>query len=267
MKTRTTTNLKSLLDSGLVRKIDREERQWFAVVDLVRALMESEFPAEVWNDLKTREPALACLVELVDLPNPETGLPESVEVVDLAGAFRVVQAIPSRKAERIKQWIADVASQRLAESEDPELAVLRARHLYQQRGYSRQWVDSRLSSTSARQDLAGEWYRRGARESDQFRELTNELMRSAFGMDVEHYREFKHLRGARNLRDHMTDLELVLTRLSEMTAAALHRDRNSSSFEELKRDVQDAGELTAKARNEIEHLRGKPIIYPGSFAA
>jgi DNA-damage-inducible protein D len=255
--------LSSLLHSGHVRRVAKDGVTYFVAVDVLAQLADSEHPEEFWNDLKQREPQLLSLIELVEISPGE-----AVEAVDLAGVFRIVQSIDSRRADRIKSWMADAAATRIAESDDPELAVLRARRLYESHGYSRQWIDSRMSTVSARQDLAGEWYRRGARESDQFRALTNELIKSAFGMDVEHYRQFKHLRGSsENLRDHMTDLELALTRLAEMTAAALHRDRNSTTFDQLLHDVEEAGEITARTRKEIESRRGKPIVYPGSFAA
>src|SRR2546423_1120315 len=171
------TALNALLHSDTVRRVERDGQTWFSAQDIVGHLTESQHPAEAWADLKKREPHLADLAEHIEMP------PDAIEAVDLSGLLRIAQEIASPKADRIKAWLADAAQARLEEAEDPELAILRARRLYEQRGYSRQWIDSRLSATSARQDLAGEWYRRGARESDQFRELTNELIKSAFGMD------------------------------------------------------------------------------------
>jgi hypothetical protein len=265
--------LSALLHSDRVRQWSKDNQTRYAAQDVLAYLTGSAHAGDMWADLKKREPQLAALVEQVDVAIPAgeavyAGATEAVDVLDLAGVLRVVQSVPSARAERIKLWLADSATARLEEAEDPELAVLRVRRLYEAKGYSRQWIDSRLSAASARQDLAGEWYKRGAKESDQFRELTNELMRGAFGMDVEHYRQFKHLtRTNQNLRDHMTDLELVLTRLGEMTAVALHRDRNSRDYDALLRDAHDAGEITAKTRTEIERRRGKPVAYPGSYAA
>jgi len=266
---RTSPTLKSLLSGeSRIRQIEHQGENWYAVADIVAALTESAHPLELWNDLKQREPNLASLVESAELPNPETGLPETLDMVTTTGLLRLVQSIPSPRADRIKMFLAQTVQEALAEADDPELAVMRARRLYEHKGYSRQWIDSRLSTVSARQDLAGEWYRRGARESDQFRELTNELFKSAFGMDVNNYRQFKRLHApGENLRDHMTDLELALTRRAEITAAALHRDRNSRSFEHLMRDVHEAGSIAARTRGEIESRRGKPVTYPGSFAA
>src|SRR5205085_9835427 len=153
------------------------------------------------------------------------------------------------------------AVERIAEAQNPELAVLRTRKLYESRGYSRRWVDKRLRGVSARHELTGEWYKRGATESDQFRTLTNTIMEEGFGMDVEAYRRHKGLfKTGENLRDHMSDLELALTALGETAAVALHRDRDSENFDELLADVKDAGEVVARTRAEIEQRLGHAVV-------
>ena len=147
---------------------------------------------------------------------------------------------------------------------NPDTLILRARRIYERHGYSRRWISKRLGGVSARQDLVAEWHRRGARDSEQFRVLTNTLIRHAFGMDVEEYRRFKGLHGTHeNLRDHMSDLELALTSLGETTAVALHQSRNSNSFEQLEADTGDAGDIVAAARNQIEVLSAHRVVQPG----
>jgi hypothetical protein len=186
-------------------------------------------------------------------------------MVDLPGVLRLVQAIPSPRAEKLKTWLARTAVERMAEAQNPELAVLRTRKLYESRGYSRRWVDKRLRGVSARHELTGEWYKRGATESDQFRALTNTIMQVAFGMDVEGYRRHKGLfKTGENLRDHMSDLELALTALGETAAVALHRDRDSREFEDLLSDAKDAGEIVARTRSEIEQRLGHGIVEAGN---
>lgn len=266
--------IQGLLADGRVRRVEREEQTFYAVVDVIAALADSRRPAEYWADLKLREPALAGLVEAVEFPgvqNEPTLVGDGSEVLDAAtfdGVLRLVQSIPSAKAERIKRWLAATAKERLEEQENPELAVLRTRRLYEQRGYSRQWVDKRLRGVSARHELTGEWYKRGAAESDQYRALTNAIMEGAFGMDVEAYRNHKHLyKTGQNLRDHMTDLELALTALGETVAVALHRDRKTQGFEDLQRDAQDAGSIVAKTREEIEGKTGHAVIESGNAKA
>ena len=162
------------------------------------------------------------------------------------------------------KWLARSATRRLQEAENTERLVLRARRLYERRGYSRRWVDKRLHGMSARHELTGEWHKRGATESESFRALTNRLMHSGFGMDAEMYRRYKNLTGAsRNLRDHMSDLELALTTLGETVAVALHRARDSHGFDQLDADARDAGEIVAQTRQQIEHRSGRPVAQPG----
>jgi DNA-damage-inducible protein D len=157
-------------------------------------------------------------------------------------------------------------SQRLAELEDPALELVRTRQAYEQEGYNRQWIDQRMRCVSARHELTSEWYRRGARESDHFRALTNAVMHSAFGMDVEAYRRHKSLFGTRNnLRDHMNDLELSLTALAETTAVELHRRRDSRGFDALLLDVKDAGGIVARTRSEIERQSGASTVSPWNY--
>ena len=181
-------------------------------------------------------------------------------------ALRLVQSIRSPRAERIRLWLAESAKQRIEEMENPELAVLRTRELYERKGYSRRWIDKRLRGVSSRQELTGEWARRGAAESDDYRQLTNELFQHGFGMDVQGYRRYKGLtnRPGENLRDHMTDLELVLTMLGEATATVFMRDRDAHGLDDLTIAAKDAGDVVASAKAEIERHSGKMVAYPGN---
>src|SRR5687767_10034665 len=248
-----------------VRRVVRDGKTWFAAPDVVKALVNTRRPAEAWEALKQREPQLARLAQTVEVAGPEGQAGESVEAVDMTGLLRLVQSLPSPKAEKIKNWLARAAVERLEEEKNPELAVLRTRKLYESRGYSRRWVDKRLRGVSARHELTGEWYKRGATESDQFRALTNTIMERGFGMDVEHYRRHKNLfKTGENLRDHMSDLELALTALGETAAVELHRDRDSRSFEQLVSDAQDAGDIVARTRSEIENKLGHGVVGQGN---
>lgn len=153
-------------------------------------------------NLKVREAASAAGVECVELSEVD-GQPTAVEALRLGGVLRLAQSIPSAKAERIKQWLAQAAQERLEETENPELAVPRTRKLYEHKGYSPRWADKRLRGVSARQELTGEWFKRGATYSEQYRALTNEMVHAAFGMDVQGYRRYKDLfKTGENLRDH-----------------------------------------------------------------
>lgn len=243
--------MSELLHGEHVGRILRDGREWYSVRDVVKELADATNPAGYWEELKGREPQLARLAELSD----------GLEVVDREGLIRLIQSIPSAKAERLKAWLARTAVERLEEVENPELAVLRTRRLYESKGYSRRWVDKRLRGASARHELTGEWYKRGAKESDQFRSLTNTIMQAGFGMDVEAYRRHKNLfKTGETLRDHMTDLELALVALGETAAVALHQQRESEGFEQLSADAKDAGEVVARTRAEIERHTGHPVV-------
>ena len=259
---RKNVGIQSLLDGQDVRRVSVEGQNWYAAVDVVRLLGDQTEPRELWEQLKLREPPLAHRALQMEFP-AVPGRPEASEGLDVEGVFRLVQAIPSPRAERLKSWLARSARQRLEEAENPELLALRARNLYERRGYPRRWVDKRLRGMSARHELTAEWYKRGVSDSEQYRNLTNRLMHSAFGMDVEEYRRYKKLAGTRQpLRDHMSDLELALTSLGETTAVALHQARQSQGLEQLDADAKDAGEIVAQTLAQIERRSGRPVLQP-----
>jgi len=256
----------ALLSGETVRRVlTQEGRTLYAAVDVVAALSGSRQPAEYWADLKVREPALANLSQPISFAPDADALPVTLDGVDIEGVLRLVQSIPTARAERVRRWLAQTARERLEEENNPELAVMRTRRLYESKGYSRRWVDKRLRGVSARHELTGEWYKRGATESEQYRALTNALMKGAFGMEVEEYRRHKNLfKTGENLRDHMSDLELALTALGETVAVSLHRDHDSRSYEALEADARDAGEIVARTRDEIEARTGKPVVQSGN---
>lgn len=263
-KRRGPVGLSTLLQGEQVRRLMHEEETWYAAVDVVEALAEDGAGPRLWEELKRCEPQLQQLVQHLEFRSVR-GRPDTIEGVNLEGMFRLIQSIPSRRAERLKEWLARSGRDHLRESENPELLAVRARKLYEQRGYSRRWVDKRLRGISARHELTGEWYKRGVSDSEQFRALTNRLMQAAFGMDVENYRRYKNLTGGnQNLRDHMSDLELALTTLGETAAVALHQARNSSGIGQLEADTAEAGEIVAQTRQEIERRGGRSVVQPGN---
>jgi hypothetical protein len=238
----------------------------YAAVDLVEQLTGSRQPAEYWGDLKLGEPVLATLCQPMSYAATADAEPVTLDVVDVEGVLRLVQSVPTARAERVRRWLAQTARERLEEEKNPELAVMRTRRLYESRGYSRRWVDKRLRGVSARHELTGEWFKRGATESDQYRALTNALMKGAFGMEVEQYREHKNLfKTGESLRDHMSDLELALTALGETVAVALHRDHDSHGYDRLEADAVAAGEIVAKTRQEIELRTGQPVVQSSNY--
>jgi hypothetical protein len=258
------TTIFSVLSDPRVYQVQRDNQTWYSVAGVLEVLTESEDVKGLWEQLKSREPLLATLCEPLPLMSADPqDQPRTFEAMNFDGIMRLVQSVQSPRAERVKRWLIETARQRLEEAENPELAMLRARRLYEHRGYSRRWIDKRLRGVSARHELTSEWHRRGATEGEDYRTLTNDLMLAAFGKDVEEYRRHKGLSfTAQNLRDHMTDLELALTTLAETTAAVLHRDRHSQGVPQLKADVIDAGHIVADTVSRIESQSGHSVVYP-----
>jgi len=256
--------LSTLMQGDQVRRVVKDEQTWYAVIDVILLLADAPDGKAVWSSLKEHEPKLRELMRATEFLSVQ-GRPDTIEGVNLEGLLRLVQSIPTSRAERLKAWIARSALGYFREAQNPELLAIRARKLYEQRGYSRRWVDKRLRGISARHELTGEWHQRGATESEDFRTLTNQLMQSAFGMDVENYRRYKNLRGSnQNLRDHMSDLELALTTLAETAAVALHQARDSQGRQQLEVDAAEAGEIVAQTRHQIEQRSGRAVVHPGN---
>jgi hypothetical protein len=173
--------------------------------------------------------------------------------------FRIIQSIPSPKVEPLKRWLARVGKERIDEIENPELSMERMQLLYEKKGYPKEWIDKRMRGIAVRQDLTGEWQNRGARTSLEYAILTNEIMQGAFALKVDEYKQVKGLE-RENLRDHMTDIELILTMLAEATTTKLHRDRDSQGFEPLQKDAREGGNVAGRTRRDIEKRSGNAVV-------
>jgi len=252
--------IQNLLDGRAVPRVRLGDAWLYGAKDVVRLIGDGRTD---WQDLKCQAHQLAAIARKVQVAGID-GKWEAVDMLDTEGVLRLVQSIPGHHAERIKAWLAESGQQRLEESADPELAIRRTRMLYEQHGYSKDWIEKRIRSVGARHELTRQWFKRGATESDHYRQLTNELMLGAFGMDVEVYRRYKLL-GAESLRDHMDDLELALTTLGETTAAMLHKQRNSQGIAQLQRDVHDAGEIAGRTRQLIEQKLGRAVASGSNY--
>jgi hypothetical protein len=180
------------------------------------------------------------------------------------GIFRLIQSIPSSRAEPFKRWLARVGKERLDEIENPELSMARMQELYERKGYPKDWIDKRLRGIAVRQDLTDEWQNRGAQTTVEYAILTNEIMHGTFGLKVDDYKQVKRLE-RENLRDHMTDIELILTMLAEVTTTKLHRDRDSQGMPPLKKDAKDGGAVAGRTRKDIESQSGQPVISAKNF--
>jgi len=252
-----------------IRRILHDNEWYFSVVDVVEALTESSNPRNYWNMLKSRE--LEQGIELytfcVQLKLPSSDGKEYVtDCANTKNMFRIIQSIPSPKAEPFKQWLAKVGYERVQEIENPELAQDRVKHYYEMKGYPKDWIEKRMRGIAIRQDLTDEWKERGVGEDKEFAILTNEITKATFGKSVQEYKEFKKVSGKnQNLRDHMTDWELILTMVGEKATTDITVARDSKGFKECEVDAKDGGKIARDTRTAIEEKTGKNLVSGDNF--
>ncbi|MBQ1387301.1 Bro-N domain-containing protein [Candidatus Saccharibacteria bacterium] len=255
----------ALFEEKAVRKIwDKDNEKWlFSAVDVIAALTNSDNPAVYWRVLKKRlkdegsETVTFCNGLKMRAPDGKMRL---TDVADTEGILRIIESIPSPKAEPFKRWLAKVGGERIAEISDPELAAKRMRSLYEQKGYPKSWIEQRERGIATRHRLTNEWDKRGASSSHDYAILTNEIYKHGFGLNAKEYKEYKNLAIDQNLRDSMTNMELALTNLGETTAAELHQKNNSRGMKALRKDAKDAGGVTKTAREAAEKLLNSPVV-------
>lgn len=251
-----------------IRKILHGEEWWFSIIDIVEVLLGSERPRKYWNDLKKKLIAegyaeVSEKIGQFKMPAPD-GKMRLTDCATTETMFRIIQSIPSPKVEPLKRWLARVGRERIDEIENPELSMERMKELYEKKGYPKEWIDKRMRGIAVRQDLTDEWKNRGAGSNREYAILTNEIMQGTFDLKVEEHKGVKGLE-RENLRDHMTDIELILTMLAEATTTKLHRDRDSKGFVPLKKDAQDGGAVAGRTRKDIETQSGKPVVSSENF--
>ena len=261
----------AVFEGKRIRKTLHAGTWWFVIVDVVAILTDSANPAGYLKDMRRRDPSLAeafkgggQFAPPLALEFATAGGPQKLQCWNTEGLFRLIQSIPSPKAEPFKRWLARVGRERIDEIENPELAMARMQALYEKKGYPKEWIDKRLRGIAVRQDLTDEWQNRGARTTLEYAILTNEIMQGTFGLNVEGYKQVKAL-ARENLRDHMTDIELILTMLAEATTTKLHRDRDSQGMTPLKKDAHDGGAVAGRTRKDIEAQTDKPVISAENF--
>ena len=243
-----------------IRRIWHNEEWYFSVVDIVAVLTDSPTPRQYWGKVKDREfIALELSPIWVQLKLPaEDGKLRFTDCVNTKNAFRLIQSIPSPKAEPFKQWLAKVGYERIQEIENPELAQDRVKEYYELKGYPKDWIDKRLRGIAIRQDLTDEWKTRGIKEQDDFAILTNEISKATFDKTVQEYKQFKGLRKkSQNLRDHMTDWELILNMVGEKATTDI---TISKGFEECKESAVDGGTIAKNTKKELEQKIGKSVV-------
>ncbi len=257
------TALKLFADKQVRCQWDSETEKWyFSVIDIIGILTESPRPRKYWNSLKTKLIAegsqLSQKIGQLKLESSD-GKKYLTDVADTETLFRLIQSIPSPKAEPIKLWLAKVGYERLEEIQDPEIGIERAVQYYHKKGYSEAWINQRIKSIEVRKELTDEWKNRGVNEGVDFAILTDEITKAWSGMRVKDYKEFKNLK-KENLRDNMTNLELVLNMLAEATTTEISKNREPETFEESKQIAKEGGNIAGNTRKEIEAKTGKKII-------
>ncbi|MFZ2970915.1 MAG: Bro-N domain-containing protein [Minisyncoccia bacterium] len=256
----------ALFKGKKIRKIIYKNEWWFSILDVVYALTDSPQPKTYWAKMKERDREISQpfpFWEQLKLP-AEDGKMRETDCANTEGIFRIIQSIPSSKAEPFKRWLAKVGYERIREIEDPELATKRTRALYKAKGYSDLWIEKRMRGIAIREELTDEWQKRGAERQRDYEILTAEISEAAFGLKPNEYKKLKGLK-RENLRDHMDDFELIFTMLGERSTTEIHRNENSKGMEKLKDDAQVGGSIAGNARKELEKKLGHSIVTKKNF--
>ena len=257
------SNIKVFEDKKIRTQWNETEEDWyFSVVDVVEALTDSVDPTAYWRKLKQRlkeegnETVTNCHALKMIAKDGKSRLTDVVNTKDL---LRLVQSIPSKKAEPFKMWLAQVGSERLDEIADPQKAIDRAVETYRQKGYPEEWITQRMMTIKMRKELTDEWQNRGITQEKDYAILTNEMTKAWSGMSVQEYKQLKGLK-KENLRDNMTNIELVLNMLAEVTTTAISKQEKPKSFEENKKIARRGGSVASDAKKRYEEETGKKVI-------
>jgi len=254
-----------------IRRIWHEDQWWFSVVDVVAVLTDSKDAGAYWRKLKQRlkaegsEVVTNCHALKLEASD---GKKYATDCANTETMFRIIQSIPSPKAEPFKRWLAKVGYERIQEIEDPELAQERMKQIYEQKGYSKDWIDKRLRGIAIRQNLTDEWKDRGIKHEKDFAILTAEISRATFGMTPSEYKKHKSLtKSNQNLRDHMTDFELIFTMLGEKVTTEISKQEKPNNFDKNKQVAKRGGNVAKNARIDTEKELGRSVISEDNFLA
>lgn len=260
-------NIQLFEDKPIRTAWDDEKEEWyFSIVDVISVLTDQpdyDHSKNYWKVLKHRlikegnQSVTSC--NQLKLKSPKDGKKYKTDVADTEQLLRIIQSVPSKKAEPFKMWLAQVGRERIEETIDPELAIDRAVETYQKKGYSEDWIHQRLLSIRIRNELTDEWQKRGVEKGKEYAILTDEITKAWSGMSTRQYKNLKGLK-KENLRDNMSDLELVLTMLAEASTKEISQSENPKNFEENKAVANKGGKVAGDARRSIESQTGKPVI-------
>ena len=254
-----------IFEGSQIRSVwDNEREEWyFSVVDVIGSLTESNNPRDYWYRVKKRMSEeelseLSTFCRQLKLKSTD-GKSYKTDVADMQGIFRIIQSVPSPKAEPFKMWLAEVGKERIDEIIDPELTIDRALESYARKGYSREWINQRLQAIQVRKELTDTWQDHGVKAGNEYAILTNEISKAWSGMTTREYKDFKGLK-KENLRDNMSTTELILNMLAETATKDIAEATNPQGLDENKQVAQDGGSIAGDARKSIEARTGKPVI-------
>ena len=246
-----------------IRRTWHQEQWYFSVVDIIAALTDSDNPRNYWSMMKARELKqseiqLSTFCVQLKLTSAD-GKAYKTDCVNTEAAFRIIQSTPSPKAEPFKRWLAQVGRERVQEIENPELAQQRMRKLFKDKGYPDDWIEKRVRGIAVRDELTSEWQKRGIQDQKDFAILTGEISKATFGLTPTDYKKLKGLK-RENLRDHMTDLELIFTMLGEAATTEISRNKDAQGFQKNKRAAREGGTVAGNARRQLEAKSGRKVI-------
>lgn len=260
-----------LFESKKIRSVwnEAEQKWYFSVADVVEALTDSADVKQYIKKLRQRDDQLNSNWGTICTPLEmiaADGKKRKVQAANVEGLLRIIQSIPSPKAEPFKRWLAKVGFERLEEIENPELAQHRMREIYKAKGYSEEWIEKRVRGIAVRDELTNEWKKRGVKEGKEYAILTSEISKATFGLTPSEYKSFKRLtKHNENLRDHMTDLELIFTMLGEAATTEIARNKDAQGFPENKKAAVEGGSVAGKARKDLEMKSGRKVVTNQNF--
>ncbi len=261
-----TTHIAIFRGKRVRRKLVNDE-WFFSIVDIVGVLIDNDRPRKYWFDLKNKliEEGFQLSDKIGQLKlKSDDGKEYETDCANTEGIFRIIQSIPSKKAEPFKRWLARVGYERVKEIENPELAQERMKQIYEEKGYSKDWIEKRIRGIAIRQELTDEWKNRGVKREIEFAILTNEISKASFGKTVEEYKKVKGLK-RENLRDHMDDLELIFSMLGEAATTRIAKSKDVQGLEENKVAARQGGEVAGNARKELENKTGESVVSNENF--
>jgi DNA-damage-inducible protein D len=256
------SNQIALFQGKEIRKTIHNNEWWFSVSDVVEALTDSKDSKQYIKRIRSRDPELNSNWGTICTPLEMTakdGKKRRINSANTEGMFRIIQSIPSPKAEPFKRWLARVGYERVQEIEDPELATKRTRAIFKAKGYPDDWIEKRMRSIAIREELTDEWKNRGVAEQKDYAILTAEISKAAFGITPSEYKKLKGLK-RQNLRDHMNDLELIFSMLGEAATTEITRNRDTQGFDENKQAAIEGGSVAGTARKDLEAKSGKKVV-------